>query len=72
VLNGAKIGAECLIGSNALIPEGREIPPRSVVVGSPGKIVRQVNDKDLELIRWGVDFYVTKGPIYASRLKLQA
>jgi carbonic anhydrase/acetyltransferase-like protein (isoleucine patch superfamily) len=71
VLNGAKVGEECLIGSKALIPEGREIPARSVVVGAPGKIVRQVNEKDLELIRWGVELYVSKWPLYARSLKPQ-
>jgi carbonic anhydrase/acetyltransferase-like protein (isoleucine patch superfamily) len=69
VLNGARIGPDCLIGSKALIPEGKEIPARSVVLGAPGKIVRQVGEKDLELIRWGVDLYVNKWPIFASRLR---
>src|SRR3546814_3710943 len=38
VLNGARIGADCLIAANALITEGREIPPRSAVMGAPGKV----------------------------------
>lgn len=69
VLNGAKIGEECLIGSKALIAENKVIPPRSVVLGAPGKVVRQVNDKDLELIRWGLDYYVSKLSLYANKLK---
>src|SRR6476660_2661996 len=47
VLNGAKVGEHCLIGSHALIPEGKVIAPRSVVRGAPGKIMREVNDRDL-------------------------
>lgn len=43
VLNGAKIGKHCLIGAGALITEGKEIPDNSVVMGAPGKIVRQVD-----------------------------
>ena len=42
VLNGARIGRGCLIGANALVTEGKEIPDGSVVMGSPGKIVRQL------------------------------
>lgn len=40
ILNGARIGAHCLIGANTLIPEGKEIPDGSLVMGSPGKVVR--------------------------------
>ena len=50
-LNGAKIGEECLIGANTLIAEGKEIPPRSMVLGSPGKIVRQLSDEDAQALR---------------------
>jgi len=71
VLNGASIGEECLIGAKALIPEGKQIPARSVVIGSPGKIVRQVTDQDLEFVRWGVQLYVDRWPLYARGLKPQ-
>jgi carbonic anhydrase/acetyltransferase-like protein (isoleucine patch superfamily) len=43
VLNGAKIGRGCLIGAGALITEGKEIPDGSLVMGAPGKIVRQLD-----------------------------
>ena len=45
VLNGAKIGRGCLIGAGALITEGKEIPDFSLVMGAPGKIVRQLDDQ---------------------------
>ena len=45
ILNGAKIGNNCLIGAGALITEGKEIPDGSLVMGAPGKIVRQLDDK---------------------------
>ncbi|SNT08833.1 gamma carbonic anhydrase family protein [Tropicimonas sediminicola] len=48
VLNGAKIGRNCLIGACALITEGKEIPDNSLVMGSPGKVVRQLDDKAIE------------------------
>ena len=44
VLNGAKIGKGCLIGANALVPEGMEIPDGSLVVGSPAKIKRTLDE----------------------------
>ena len=46
VLNHAVIGANCLIGANALIPEGKEIPDGSLVVGSPGRVVRRLSDEE--------------------------
>lgn len=47
VLNGAKIGRNCLIGAGALVTEGKEIPDGSLVMGSPGKVVRQLDDKTI-------------------------
>ena len=44
VLNGAKIGRNCLIGAGALITEGKEVPDNSLVMGSPGKVVRQLDE----------------------------
>ena len=44
ILNGAKIGAGCLIGAGALITEGKEIPEGSLVMGTPGKVVRTLDD----------------------------
>ena len=48
VLNGAKIGNNCLIGAGALITEGREIPDGSLVMGVPGKVVRDLDAKAIE------------------------
>jgi len=44
VLNHAVIGKNCIIGANALIPEGKVIPDNSVVMGSPGKVVKTLDD----------------------------
>ncbi len=57
VLNGAVIGEESLIGAGALIPEGKVIPPRSLVMGTPGKVVRDITDEDVERIRHSVAVY---------------
>ncbi|MBV1867196.1 MAG: gamma carbonic anhydrase family protein [Marinosulfonomonas sp.] len=50
ILNGAKIGAGCLIGAGALITEGKEIPDGSLVMGAPGKVVRQMDDEAIDII----------------------
>ena len=65
VLNGASIGEDCMIGAGALIPEGKEIPAGSVVLGSPGKVIRQVSERDLERMRWGVQTYIDRWQAYA-------
>jgi len=71
VLNGASIGEDCLIGAGALIPEGKAIPSRSVVFGSPGKVIREVSEKDLERMRWGVQLYLDRWQAYARGLAPQ-
>ncbi|KAA9017022.1 gamma carbonic anhydrase family protein [Niallia endozanthoxylica] len=69
ILDGAVIGEECIIGANTLIPSGKVIPPRSLVMGSPGKVVRELADKDLELIQLSIDTYVEKSYMYNDILK---
>ena len=69
VLNGAKIGRECLIGAGALIGENKVIPDRSVVLGSPGRVVRQLTDEQVAGIRAGVATYVERARYYREHLK---
>jgi carbonic anhydrase/acetyltransferase-like protein (isoleucine patch superfamily) len=64
ILDGAEIGEECIVGANTLIPPGKVIPPRSLVVGSPGKVVRELTEKDLNLIQLSIETYVDKGYKY--------
>lgn len=68
ILDHAEIGEECIIGANTLIPPGKKIPPRSLVVGSPGKVVRQLNEQDFEMIQLSIDSYVQKGYDYKEIL----
>lgn len=51
VLNGARVGRDCLIGAGALITEGKEIPDGSLVMGSPGKVVRQLDEAAIAALR---------------------
>ncbi len=58
VLNEAHIGRDCLIGAKTLIPEGREIPDRSLVVGTPGRIIRSLTEEEVIRNRRGAANYV--------------
>lgn len=58
VLNGAKVGDFCIIGAHALVTENMEIPDRSMVLGSPGKVVKTISDEVAEKLRWASDVYV--------------
>ena len=51
MLPGSKIGDMCIFGEGTLIPEGVEIPPGSVVVGRPGRIIRAINENDKAMIK---------------------
>ena len=71
VLNGARIGAGAMIGAGALVPPGKEIPPNSVVMGSPGKVVREVRPEERDFNLWGVGDYMQRAKLYASALRRQ-
>ena len=58
ILNKTKIGKNCIIGAHTLITENKIIPDRSLVLGSPGKVIRQVTDKEVEEIRANAKHYV--------------
>jgi carbonic anhydrase/acetyltransferase-like protein (isoleucine patch superfamily) len=60
VLNGARIGENCLIGAGALVAEGKEIPDNSLVMGMPGKVVREVSEDQIAMIERGVASYVAR------------
>lgn len=57
VLNGAKIGRNCLIGAGALITENKEIPDNSLVMGAPGRVVRQLDEAAVARIAWSAKHY---------------
>ena len=72
VLNGAKVGEGAMIGAGALVAPGKVIPPNAVVLGSPGKVAREVTADERAFNIWAVEDYVTKGRQYRAGLKLQA
>lgn len=68
VLNGARIGSNCLIGAGALVTEGKTIPDGSLVIGAPGKVVRMLEDTEIEGLRRSADFYVRNAKRFAAGL----
>ena len=64
VLAGARIGAYSIIGAGALIKENAVIPERSVVLGMPGRVVRQVTEEEMEQNRWRARHYVARARSY--------
>lgn len=71
VLNGARIGKHCIIGANALIAEGKEIPDGSLVMGSPGKVVRELTDAQKSMLEASAAHYVHNAERYARDLAVQ-
>ncbi|WP_333793422.1 gamma carbonic anhydrase family protein [Hyphomicrobium sp.] len=72
ILNGSRIGEECVIGANTLIPEGKVIPPRSMVLGSPGRIIRELTDEEVRGFSKGAGRYVANWKRYKAGLRAQA
>jgi carbonic anhydrase/acetyltransferase-like protein (isoleucine patch superfamily) len=72
ILNGAKIGRNCLIGANTLITEGKEIPDNSMVLGSPGKVVRELSEQQRQILQFSAAGYVRNFQRFKAELVAQA
>jgi carbonic anhydrase/acetyltransferase-like protein (isoleucine patch superfamily) len=68
ILNKAVIGKNCIIGANSLIPEGKVIPDGSLVIGSPGKVVRQLSDEEIARLHASAEHYVHNAQRYRKEL----
>lgn len=68
VLNRAVIGKHCLVGANTLIPEGKIYPDGSLIMGSPGKVVRTLSEEEIKKMGGGAERYVLNGQRYAREL----
>lgn len=68
ILNRAVIGKNCLIGANALIPEGKVIPDGSLVMGQPGKVVRELDEGQIAGLTMSAQHYVQNWKRYAESL----
>ena len=68
VLNGAQIGRDCLVGAHALVTENKVFPDRSLILGAPAKVVRELSDEEIAHIRWSADVYVRNASRFLSDL----
>ena len=69
ILNRAVIGKDCLVGAGAIVTEGKTFPDRSLFLGAPAKVVRELSDEDIARIRTGVQSYVTRQETFKKTLK---
>ena len=69
VMNRAKIGRYCVIGANTLITEGKEIADYSLVMGTPGKVVRQLDESHAKILEMSAAGYVAKSQHYLKALR---
>ncbi|MDD9908227.1 MAG: gamma carbonic anhydrase family protein [Ahrensia sp.] len=69
VLNGAKIGAGSIVGAGALVTEGKEFPEHSLIVGSPAKAVRELDEKALQMLQMSAAHYVENWKRFSNGLK---
>ena len=69
ILDGAKIGKHVVIGAGALVPPGKEIPDYSLVVGVPGKVVRQLGEEEIEWTKKNAEIYIELAEMHLSGRK---
>lgn len=67
ILDNAVIGRDSIVGAGALVTGGTKVPPRSMVIGMPAKVVRQLTDEEVEGIRQNAENYVRYSAIYLGR-----
>lgn len=69
VLNGAKIGRNCLVGANALVTEGKDFPDNSLIVGSPARAIRQLDEAAVARLRQSAAHYIANWKRYKTGLR---
>ena len=69
LLNNCRIGKNCVIGANSLIPEGKVIPDNSLVMGSPGKVVRELPAETKEMLLGSAAHYVANAARFSKDLE---
>jgi len=69
VLNGASIGRNCLVGAGAVVTERKVFPDRSLIVGAPAKVLRELSDTEIAGLQSNAADYVERGRRYRVQLK---
>jgi carbonic anhydrase/acetyltransferase-like protein (isoleucine patch superfamily) len=69
VMNKAVIGKDCLVGAGAIITEGKVFPDRTLILGAPAKVVRELSDKDVAFLLANAGYYVERQQMYKVKLK---
>lgn len=69
VLNNAIIGKNCLIGAGAVVTEGKEFPDNSLIVGAPGRLVRQMSPEQVVKVRHNAEHYAAHQKEYRGKLR---
>lgn len=69
ILNRVRIGKNCIVGANSLIPEGKSFPDNSLIVGSPAKVVREVSAQEAQFLKLQAQHYVQNAQRFRSKLK---
>ena len=72
VLNGARIGRNCLVGAGALVTEGKVFEDNSLIVGSPAKVIRLLDDQAVERLKVSAEHYVANARRFLAKLQLIA
>ncbi|MNU07968.1 putative lipopolysaccharide biosynthesis O-acetyl transferase WbbJ [compost metagenome] len=70
MLNGARIGNNCLVGANALVTEGKVFPDNSLIVGAPAKAIRSLDDAAIEGLRRSAQNYVANWKRFQRDLRV--
>jgi carbonic anhydrase/acetyltransferase-like protein (isoleucine patch superfamily) len=69
IMNGAVIGKQCLVGAGAIVTEGKTFPDRSLILGAPAKLVRELTDSDVANLEHSAAVYVVKAERYRDELE---
>jgi carbonic anhydrase/acetyltransferase-like protein (isoleucine patch superfamily) len=67
LLNGCEVGEYSMVAAQALIPQSRAYPPRSLLVGSPARVQRSLTDEEIAEIKWVRGRYATRGKVYTEQ-----
>lgn len=68
ILDNAEVGDECIIGAHTLVPKGMKIPPRSLVMGTPGKVVRELSTEEITSLTASAKGYQELGAVYQTTI----